>query len=157
MKNCKPLYPGWKCHCQVGRHYNPKEMDYQRNKDILVNIELESEINELFDKTKVIQKFTNPLTDNPLELKIYVNKKEGLLFSSFSSKIGDSITVKSKVVKKEKAEEKYLDTISKGNAAIFVSDDPENKNRIIIDMGNIPPKEEIIFTSEFIHPTEFSK
>ncbi len=24
-------------------------------------------------------------------------------------------------------------------------------------MGNIPPKEEVIFTSEFIHPTEFSK
>lgn len=102
MKNCKPLYPGWKCHCQVGRHSNPKEMDYQRNKDILVNIELESEINELFDKTKVIQKFTNPLTDNPLELKIYVNKKEGLLFSSFSSKIDDSIIVHQKLLKRKK-------------------------------------------------------
>ena len=157
MKNCKPPYPGWKSHCQVGRHYNLQKTYYQRNADILVNIELESEINELFAKTKVIQKFTNPLTDNPLELKIYVHKKEGLLFSSFSSKIGDSITVKSKVVKKEKAEEKYLDTISKGNAAIFISDDPENKNRIIINMGNIPPKEEVIFTSEFIHPIEFSK
>ena len=127
------------------------------NKDILINIELESEINELFAKTKVIQKFTNPLTENPLELKIFVYKKNGLLFSSFSSKIGDSITVKSKVIKKEKVEEKYSDTISKGNAAIFVSDDPENNNRIIINMGNIPPKEEVIFTSEFIHPTESSK
>ena len=157
-KNCKRLYPGQKCHCQVGRrHYKSYKKYYQKNKNILVNIELESEINELFAKTKVIQKFTNPLTDNPLELKIYVLKKEGLLFSSFSSKIGDSITVKSKVVKKEKAEEKYSDTISKGNAAIFVSDDPENENRIIINMGNIPPKEEVIFTSEFIHPTEFSK
>ena len=48
-------------------------------KNILVNIELESEINELFGKTKVIQKFTNPLDDNPLELKIYVYKKNGLL------------------------------------------------------------------------------
>ena len=126
-------------------------------KNILVNIELESEINELFGKTKVIQKFTNPLDDNPLELKIYVYKKNGLLFSSFSSKIGDSITVKSKIIKKEKVEEKYADSISKGNAAIFVSDDPENKNRIIINMGNIPPKEEVVFTSEFLHFIEASK
>ena len=89
-----------------------------------------------------------------MELKIYVYKKNGLLFSSFSSKIGDSITVKSKIIKKEKVEEKYADSISKGNAAIFVSDDPENKNRIIINMGNIPPKEEVIFTSEFLHLIE---
>ena len=140
----------------VVRHYNPR-IKYNTNQDILVNIELESEINELFAKTKVIQKFTNPLTNNPLELKIYIYKKEGLLFSSFSSKIGDSITVKSRVIKKEKVEEKYTDSISKGNAAIFVSDDPEDENIIIINMGNIPPKEEVIFISEFIHPTESSK
>ena len=49
-------------------------------KNILVNLELELEINELFAKTKVIQKFTNPLDNNPLELKIYVYKKNGLFF-----------------------------------------------------------------------------
>ena len=126
------------------------------NKYILVNIELESIINELYAQTKVIQTFKNPY-DKPLELKIYVYKKVGLLFSSFSSKIGDSITVKSKVIKKEKVEEKYTDGISKGNAPIFVSDDPTNENRIIINMGNIPAKEEVIFTSEFIHLIESSK
>ena len=113
------------------------------SKDIFVNVELESEINELFAKTKVIQKFTNTSKD-PLELKIYVFKKKDLLFSSFSAKIGDSITVKSKVIKKEKAEEKYNDSIAKGNAAIFVSEDPYNKDKIIINMGNIPPKEEVV-------------
>ena len=126
------------------------------SKDIFVNVELESEINELFAKTKVIQKFTNT-SKHPLELKIYVFKTKGLLFSSFSAKIGDSITVKSKVIKKEKAEEKYNDSIAKGNAAIFVSEDPIHEDKIIINMGNIPPKEEVVFTSEYLKLIEASK
>ena len=102
--------------------------------------EIESKVNELYSKTKVTQKFTNP-NEEPLELKIYIFKKEGVIFSSFNCKIGDSINVKSKV-------------IASGNAAIFVSDDPENENRIIINMGNIPPKTDVIFISEFIQVFE---
>ena len=117
--------------------------------------EIDSKVNELYAKTLITQKIEND-SDNPIELKIYVYKKENCIFSSFSAKIGDSITVKSKVIKKEKAEEKYTDSISSGNAAIFVSNDPTNNNRIIINMGNIPPKQDIIFISEFIHYTESS-
>ena len=79
-----------------------------------------------------------------------------MIFSSFSAKIGDSIEVKSKIIKKSKAEKKYTDSISSGNAAIFISKDPYNSNRIIINMGNIPPKQEIIFKSEFIQFIESS-
>ena len=118
-------------------------------------VEIDSKINELFSKTSVTQKIKNN-SENPIELKIYVYKKESFIFSSFSAKIGDSILVKSKVIKKEKAKEKYTDAISSGNAAIFVCDDPENENRIIINMGNIPAKEELTFISEFIQPTESS-
>ena len=118
--------------------------------------EIDSKVNELFAKTKVTQKFSNP-SENPLELRIFVYKKEGLIFSSFNCQIGDSIKVKSKVIKKEKAEQKYTDSIASGNAAIFVSQDPDNENRTIINMGNIPPKTEVIFISEFIHSVEASK
>ena len=117
------------------------------------SVEIDSKVNELYSKTYVTQKIKND-TKNPLELKIYVYKKANCIFSSFSAKIGDSITVKSKIIKKEKAEEKYTDSISSGNAAIFVSNDPSNENRIIINMGNIPPKEELTFISEFIQYTE---
>ena len=41
----------------------------------------------------------------------------------------------------KKAEEKYTDAISGGNAAIFVCNDESNDSRLIIHMGNIPPKE----------------
>ena len=121
-----------------------------------VNVEIDSEINELFAKTKVTQKLTNS-SEKELELKIYVSKKNDLIFSSFNSKIGNSIFVKSKVIKKEKAEKKYTDNIAGGNAAIFVCEDPYDENNIIINMGNIPAKEEVIFISEFIQLIEVSK
>ncbi len=65
--------------------------------------------------------------------------------------------MKSKIIKKEKAEEKYSDAISSGNAGIFTAVDPNDKNNIIVHIGNLPPKQELIFTSEFIQFTESSK
>ena len=122
----------------------------------LVSVEIDSKVNEVFAKTNVTQKFKNESND-PLELKIHIYKNDNLIFSSFKAKIGDSITVKSKVIKKEKAEIKYADSISSGNAAIFVYEDPNDEQRIIINMGNIPPNEEVIFISEFIQYVESSK
>jgi len=62
----------------------------------------------------------------------------------------------SKVIEKEKTEQKYTDSISSGNAAIFVGHDPNDENKIIINIGNIPPKSDVIFISEFIYSTETS-
>jgi uncharacterized protein YegL len=128
------------------------------NKEIspTVSLEIYSEINECFAKTIVTQKFINS-SNIPLELQIYILKQKRVIFSSFNCKIGDSIIVKSKVIKKEKSEEKYEDAISSGNAAIFVRYLPDDENKIIINMGNIPPNNEVIFSSEFIYPTEFYK
>ena len=123
--------------------------------DYKVNLEIDSQVNELFAKTKVIQKFRNPQSI-PLELKVYIYKKKEILFSSFTANIGDSIKVKSKVIKKEKGEEKYNDAIASGNAAIYVIEDTYN-NQIILNMGNIPPNEEIVLISEFLQLTESSK
>ena len=122
----------------------------------ITNTEIETKVNELYAKTIVTQKFNN-MESTPIELKIYVNKKDDCLFSSFSAKIGDSISVQSKVIKKEKAEIKYTDSISEGNSAIFVCNDPDNENRIIINLGKIPPEEKLTFISEFINFTESSE
>ena len=131
-------------------YYPFKASDYYK-----VLTQISSEINGLFSKTNITQIFSNP-TDNPLELKIYIQKKPELIFSSFDCQIGDSIKVKSKIIKEEKAQEKYVDSISSGNTAIFVSHDPIDKDKIIIHMGNIPPKKDIIFISNFISPIETS-
>ena len=118
--------------------------------------EIDSQVNELYAKTLVSQKFIND-TENPLELRIYIFKKEGIIFSSFNCKIGDSIRVESKIIKKANAQTKYSDAIASGNAAIFVSEDPFDENRIMINMGNIPPKTDVIFNSEFIQAIEASQ
>ena len=109
-----------------------------------VEVNIYSQVNEVFASTSVTQKILND-SDNPIEVEVLIKKNlDNIIFSSFYAQIGDSTKVKSKVIKTEKAEEKYTDSISSGNAAIFVSDDPTNNNRIIINMGNIPPKEEKI-------------
>ena len=52
---------------------------------------------------------------------------------------------------------KYSDSIASGNAAIFVTEDPwELPGVIIINMGYIPPKKEVIFISEFLQFIENS-
>ena len=112
-----------------------------------IGVEIETQVNEIYVKTTVTQTFTNP-EKNPLELKISLYKNPDLLFTSFKAKIGDSITAKSKLIKKEKATVKYTDSISSGNAAIFVAETDKN---FIINMGNIPPKEEVIFVSEYLY------
>ena len=122
----------------------------------MLNIEIDSKINEIYSKTIVKQRFKNNFLPS-LELRAYFFKKKNLIFSSFSAKIGDSITVKSKIIKKEKAEEKYVDSLSSGNVAIFVSEDPSNENLIVINIGNIPPLKDLIFISEFIQYTESSE
>ena len=62
-------------------------------------VEINSQVNELFIKSIVTQKLKNE-SENPLELQIFVNKNKNCIFSSFTAKIGDSIEVKSKVIKK---------------------------------------------------------
>ncbi len=126
------------------------------DRDYKKKLEIDSKVNEIFSKTKIFQNYKN-ISENPIELKIYIFKKIDIILSNFSIKIGDSITVKSKIIKKEKAEEKYVDSISLGNTGIFISDDPFDVNRKIIHIGNIPPNEEIIFAIEYIQFTEVSK
>ena len=119
-----------------------------------VNVTIESEVNELFKKSKVTQEFTNNL-NRPIELKVSIeNNIDDIIFSSFTAKIGDSKIVQSKIVKDEKAEVKYTDAIAEGNAAIYAKK-CSNGNKYIIHFGNIPSKEKIIFISEFIQNTKY--
>ena len=73
-------------------------------------IEIYSLVNELYCKTKVTQKLKNP-SDNPLEIKIFLDAHWKYILTSFTAKMVDSIEVKSKLIKKTKAEEKYTDSI----------------------------------------------
>ena len=133
-----------------------KKTKHQNSVILKAQVDINSKVNEIFATTKVTQKIHND-TKNPVELDIYINKnRDNVIFSSFNAKVGNSLVAHSKVIKKEKAEEKYTDSVASGNAAIFTSIDRNDKNKIIVHIGNIPPNEELLFTSEFIQFTEFS-
>ena len=70
-------------------------------------------MNELYCKTIATQKLKNK-SKNPLEIKVFLEDHWKYILNSFTAKIGDSIEVKSKLIKKTKAEEKYTDSISSG-------------------------------------------
>ena len=110
----------------------------QENKEN--TIYLSSKINEIFATTEVTQYFTNPL-DNPIELSITFPIKEEISLTRFVVTIGDKIVL-SKVMPKEKAEEKYNDSMASGNQG-FISRYDEQMTNYSVNIGNINPKQKI--------------
>ena len=108
---------------------------------------LSSEINEIFATTEVTQYFTNELK-NQIELTILFPIIEKLSLSKFVVTIDDKIIV-SKVMPKEKAEEKYNDSLASGNFG-FISRYQEDNNAYSVNIGNLQPKKRIELKSVFI-------
>ena len=108
---------------------------------------LSSQVNEIFATTEVNQYFTNKL-ESPIELKILFPIIEKLTLSKFIVKMDDKKIV-SKVLSKEKAEEKYNDIIAKGNVG-FISNYSKDNKVYSVNIGNLPPKKSIKLKSTFI-------
>ena len=108
---------------------------------------LSSQVNEIFATTEVNQYFTNKL-ESPIELKILFPIIEKLTLSKFIVKMDDKKIV-SKVLSKEKAEEKYNDIIAKGNVG-FISNYSKDNKVYSVNIGNLPPKKSIELKSTFI-------
>ena len=110
-------------------------------------IYLRSKVNELFATTELTQYFTNELKDS-IELTILFPIKEEIDLSKFVVSIDDK-TVISKVMPKEKAEEKYNDSIASGNVGID-SSYQDNQNSYSVNIGNIKPNQKIKLVTVFI-------
>ena len=111
-------------------------MEKKEDNTVLISCE----VNEIFASTEVTQYFTNEL-ENPIELKILfpINKK--LSLSKFIVSM-DEKNIISKVMSKEKAEEKYSDTIASGNIGFKSSYEDENKS-YSVNIGNLAPKKQV--------------
>ena len=110
-------------------------------------IYLNSQVNEIFATTELIQFFTNPL-DNAIELSISFPIKEEISLTKFVVTIGEKMVI-SKVMKKEKAEEKYEDAIASGNQG-FISRYNEDMTSYTVNIGNINPKQRVKLNAVFI-------
>ena len=120
-------------------------MEKDKTNDNIVYIT--SDVNEIFASTEVTQYFTNEL-ENPIELKILFPINDKLSLSKFIVSM-DEKTIVSKVMAKEKAEEKYSDSIASGNMGI-ISNYEENNKTYSVNIGNLAPKKQVKLQSNFI-------
>ena len=108
---------------------------------------ISSDINEIYGTTEVVQYFTNIL-DSPIELSVDFPILEEINLTKFLITIGDK-TIVSKVMSKEKAEEKYNDSIASGNTGVMSTYDDSLKS-YTVNIGNILPKQKLKLTTVFI-------
>ena len=66
----------------IAQDKNDEEIINFKIENSNVEVEMDTQVNEIFTKTKVIQKLINK-EKYPLELKIYMYKIKNILFSSF--------------------------------------------------------------------------
>ena len=118
-----------------------KELNKIDTSLILIN----SELNEFYAKTNIIQYYKN-YSQNPIELILKFPYNSSVQFSKFTLEMNNKKVV-SKVLDKEKAEEKYNDAIASGNVGVISS---IKEKFIKVNIGNISGGELIKLTTEFI-------
>ena len=101
-------------------------------------IDITVHLNEVICQTEITQYFKN-YQKNPIELEIELPKLFDCNITKFEM-IKNNKKVVSQLLEKEKAKEKYSDTISTGNYG-FISYNEGEKNKVCL--GNIAPEEEI--------------
>ena len=108
---------------------------------------LDIKINESYATTEVTEYFKNK-TNNPIEISIDIPLNPEIILNKFVVKIGKKKYV-SKILAKEKAIEKYNDTIAEGNTGIITKYN-EKSNSYQISIGNLLPNKTLEFKSYFI-------
>ena len=116
-----------------------KNEEDTNNKDEKFNeVEITTHINEIMSQTEIVQHFKNT-SKNPIELTMTLPKLSNCTITRFEMSL-DNKKVISRILEKEKAKEKYSDSITTGNYG-FISFNEEKETSICL--GNIPSKAEI--------------
>ena len=148
-----------------------EEKEYEKYNTVKIH----SHINEVMVLSEVTQYFKNN-SNFPIELSIELSELTNCIITKFEM-ILDEQKIVSKILEKEKAEEKYNDAIASGNAG-FISYSKDKKTTVCL--GNVPSKKEVelkthyfgnllcndlsyqaifptIFPTFIIHENEFNK
>ena len=108
------------------------------NSDKYNSVKIASHINEILAITEIIQNFKN-VSKNPIELSIKMPVLSNCTIIKFEMNLGGKKVI-SKILEKEKAKEKYNDSISNNNYS-FLSYNEEKETTV--SLGNIPANQEI--------------
>lgn len=79
--------------------------------------------------------YVNPHSDNSLECTYVLPLEKTTLLAKFEAIINDRV-IETKVMKKEKAQEKYEDAIAAGNAAVL-AERKNDKEVMTVKLGNL--------------------
>lgn len=105
---------------------------------------VEVTINELYSETKSTFKVTNENKTTSLEIDLLLPISEKTIMQRFEAVCGEE-RIKSKIFKKEKAEEKYSDSVAQGNTAIL-SSLSEDKKAYKVFLGLLKPNSQLELT-----------
>ena len=109
---------------------------------------INSNVNEFYALTQVKQYYKNKKA-HPVELKIKYRLIKEINFRKFTIKINDKVAC-SRIFEKEKAKEKYSDSIASGDVGIYSSYADDDPNSYCINIGNIAPGNIIELNTEFV-------
>ena len=122
------------------------EINEEENKEETIYIE--SNINEFYAVTNVIQYYKNN-NNKPVELSIIYPFRREVQFRKFTILIDGKKAI-SKILEKEKGEEKYSDSIAGSKTGIFLKYLEKDPYSYSINIGNINPNSIVELNSEFI-------
>ena len=122
------------------------KVEEEENKEETIYIQ--SNVNEFYAETQVIQYYKNN-NNKPVELNIIYPLRKEIHFKKFTINV-DGKKACSRIFEKEKSEEKYSDAIASGNVGAFSKYIEEDPNSYSITIGNISPNSIVELTSEFI-------
>ena len=109
-------------------------------------INISSEVNEIYSKTEIRQKFTNNYS-SPVEIKLQFPILSDFNLSKFKIIIDGKIII-SKILETIKGEEKYNDEISSGNTA-FLGKMIDSGEKMEINIGNLLPNKVLEIKTEY--------
>ena len=105
-------------------------------------------INEAYAITKVIQFYENKSNDN-VELSLEFPISQKIVIRRMKATMNDKI-IMSKIFEKNKAIEKYTDSISSGNVAILGQENVTNPKLFEVKIGNLQPGEKLEVETELM-------
>lgn len=116
------------------------EKDDQKVLLPLKKVDIKSELHGATAVSTIELTYINPLLDNPLECTYVFPLIKTTILAKFEAIIDDKV-IETKVIRKEKAQEKYEDAVASGNAAVL-AERKKNQETMTVKLGNLLPGQE---------------
>ena len=125
----------------------------------LKELNVQVDIHDSISTIHLTQIFENPSSeapqeqeaDKPIEVTYQFPKEKASVVSKMQVTVGDK-TINTKVMEKEKAQEKYDDAIAAGNQATMLKESKDKEEQHQLDIGNVLPGQQAKIEIDIIQP-----